>query len=316
MKKRSGILRISLYTVLVCAFIAAWIAVSVLKVPTQELSDADPAAFDTTTTQIAKNILDTRRDDLEIIARFERLHLSDGPRIAVSLHWNDPREIMSEQNTSVLYPAVLDYQSGGPGQTLEPSGELSDALDAADDLYDWSIYSQTKVQLPYLHDSIIDLRNESAQMFGYRTLASTVQRDILKYRTLNSLAFNDIKHDIYLASLNDVVLRRNVAREQTRQYVMNLEAEMRAENDARLDVLLDETASLIITDARSDNLTLAVTNLDLIINRINNFNSPSGTSQVPAHHVPEPEIDMTSWIAVESDLTSTAENALSIDQSE
>jgi len=315
MKKRSIIMRIYLYSVLVCAVIAAWIALSVLKVPEPEPTSSAEAAFDETVTALAKEILDQRNSDLAKLSESQEFGLSGSVNTAgLPGTSSDPRENMIAKSEALELAG-----SNGDGYSehrLRPSPDLLNALDTADSLYDESLVRRVEVLEPYLRESILNLRNASMQWFGYRTLIKTLNRDIFKYKDLNSLDLRDLKHDLYTEDFNRVQAYRESSRAETRSHVMELEDGVRSEYDSRLEALLDEVAVRVFSDEGQTDIPAANEAFTSIKNRIYGFNAPVIGLHVSGTHGPIPDIDTTSWLGSENDLTIAAGNALSNDRSE
>jgi len=308
-------MRIYLYSVLVCAVIAAWIALSVLKVPELEPTSSAEAAFDETTTALAKEILDQRNSDLAKLSESQKIGFSgaiNGAGIVGSS--SDPRENMIVQNEALEFASVNG--DADSGHILRPSTDLLNALDTADALYDERLEKRVEVLVPYLRESMLNLRNASMQWFVYRTLIKTLNRDIIKYKDKNSLDLREIKYDLYTENYNEVHAYRESSRAKTHAHAMELEDEVRSEYDSRLEALLDELAVQIFRDAGQNDIPAAYETLTAIKNRIYGFNAPEIGGRITGTHGPLPEIDSTSWLGSENELTIVAGNALSDDRSE
>lgn len=184
-----------------------------------------------------------------------------------------------------------------------PANEtLGRTLDEADRLYEEWLDVRTGNALRISMDSIMQASGTSILKSGYRRLIETLNRDLIGYRTLDSLQIHDEKKTLYQSELDNIV-NRNIS---SRAEVRNLVSDSNVQADAGYDTLVDELFDQFVDDWTGDENDYSGPGddsrvLDDIRARLRGFSPISIAGGPQIERPPVPGISGLAWLAGEMD---------------
>jgi hypothetical protein len=317
MKTGRFIARFILYASLVAAIVAAWVTVTVLKAPEPVMQAEALGSFSETIARETRVLFDDRADALSELESYVGIGagpISRGPGPAPGTpRFENAQATASQAVTGGIFTAALPSAAG----MLISSPELDEILDTADAMYVTSVRYRTARLVPFYTDAMASESDDYYRYLGYRTLMRTVDRDLIRYRELESLPFQESKMDLYRGisdeSRRELTDQRNIARvgaeaveSELDNYYGNFLARLVGDFNARL--MEQETG-------RTEILAAAQVR-DEIRSRIAGFRPVALGSSHSIERSQMPDIGRLTWLAGERDALELYGEAASGDGSE
>jgi len=187
--------RIILYTVLAAAIVAAWVAVTAINLPSPEVPSGGLDSFAASVDSLSEVILAARDSGVDELTGvgMEGTIGRAGERRVTGYDYNG-------RVTDLTRTLLMEVGRTGPPTTVDDFPEspvLDESLDEADRLYAERNRERTSAAEIILRESMLAESADYIRWIGSRVLSATLQRDIIKYRTLEALPFQEIKSTIY-----------------------------------------------------------------------------------------------------------------------
>lgn len=308
LKSNRLIARILLYALLVASIAAAWVAVTALRTPAPQLAEDDLSAFESAVNEQTAALADAHREALGKLGSIEKMSAPPGGIEGTSTRGEleNARERASAALTVGIGATAWEMGS------FEGSPALDEALDEADRLYEQSIEEQVSLQEAFVRESLARQEPDHIRLVGYRALQTTLGRDIVRYKLLESLPIQEIKLDYYRNEFD----RANYAIREEREFAQGRKGEIRAEVESRYDPLLAEivnefAASLADGEAQGVEPAGVKDLLRDIRARIAGFSARLQHDGLSSERPPQPEFDRTDWVETESSRVDKVASVLS-----
>ena len=192
--------------ILIAVIWAAWYSFSTLQVPEQPVSENELADFTAVVSEETNALIGNR----EIATRELELAvgISPGAQAQPSQHdlvaegsfrraRNTAESALEGEIGSTEFPSITE---GFPASEL-----LAGTLDEADRLYGEWLEVRTGQGLGICMESLTDASGRSILSTGYSRLLDTLNRDLIKYRSLESLPIHDEKLNLYQSELDNII---------------------------------------------------------------------------------------------------------------
>ncbi len=308
MKSNRLTARILLYALLVAAIAAAWVAVTTLRTPAPQLAEDDLSAFESALNEETAALADAHREALGKLGSIEEMSAPAGgiERVSTRGELESARERASAALTAGVGATAWEMGS------FEGSPALDETLDEADRLYEQSVEERVSLQEAFVRESLARQQADHIRLVGYRALQTTLGRDIVRYKLLDSLPIQEIKLDYYRNEFD----RANYAIREERQFAEERKGEIGAEVESRYDVLLAEivdgfAASLADGDMQGVEPAGVKNLLGDIGARIAGFSVHLQHDEFSIERPSQPEFERTDWVNTESSRVDKVASALS-----
>jgi len=215
---------------------AVWVLFSSLETRGPELSTLEVKEYKREVSETTKQVLGERKKALEDVSKgwFRMGRVGEMSLQGVSVGFNEAKKRSEGILSEVEGERGLDLSK----ENLVWEWWVDDALDEADRLYKERINEETETGVEVYRGSMRDEAEKYFESICFKGLADTVQRDVMAYRSLSSLVFQELKMKLYTErskeAREEVERRRDEARS-------SLE-DIRGELDVYYETLLKELA--------------------------------------------------------------------------
>jgi len=309
--------RVFLYAILVAAIAATFVAVTTLRTPAPPAQADEIDAFSTAIADATDTIIESRERaliDIENTAWPAFSASSTGPfSLDTSTGFGPVRTSATRQVESRICTDPVTLASG----RIVSTPELDATLDEADRLYALSNSDITAALVPFFLGELEKQADINLRLLGYRKLVSTLGRDLIRYRGVNSLQFHAIKSDIYGERVSSLDSELGSMRDASHVRADEITAGIQEGYDVQLAGLVDEIARAL-TESEPDPAKYAammeiLDEIKYTINGFSGFSVPNAPSVQPAEI---PISGRVAWLSGERDINESISSVSGISGSE
>jgi hypothetical protein len=295
--------------ILLIAVWASWVAFKAIQVPSQPALQNEFAEFEARLSQETGTLVDNRENAVHelglrpgITPGSPASYSQIGTDAAGSFEraGNSAESTLSARIGSARYPSLA---AGFPG-----SETLGETLDEADRLYEEWLDIRTGNAYRICMDSLIASSGRSILKSGYRRLIETLNRDLIKYRSLDSLQIHDEKLTLYQTELDNIRSSDTISRAEVRNLVSESNSVVDSKYYSLVDALFNNFVEIWTADETTES---GVTDenhvLESIRARINGFAPVIRPREPLVELANAPDLSGMAWLAGEADSTNEFE---------
>ncbi len=292
-----------LYAILLAAIVATWVAVTTLEAPDPPMPGDELEAFKAAVSEETRIILADREAALASVetlgAPSSESPPSMGRRIDGTTAFEDARDEASRAVVEQVGTMSTPPMSGG----LPVSLELDDALNEADRLYESRNAEATSIQETVFREAMESESDDYIRHLGCLALVRTVNRDIIKYRLMESLPLQEIKAGIYETEVQNA----RAALEESRATASERISGSLTELDCRYGGLLDGIVGGIATQIDEVEMEMiepsrGLAILESLISRLGGFSPVRLPGGLGLSGAGMPVTDRVAWLAREGEM--------------
>ncbi|MCX6646275.1 MAG: hypothetical protein NTY09_07955 [bacterium] len=295
--------------ILILAIWAAWDAFKAIQVPKQPVAQNEFAEFESRLSEETDILIDRRENAVHemelrsgITSELPALYSQSGTDAAGSFEraGNIAESTLSWRIGNTGYPSITE---GFPASEI-----LGETLDEADRLNGEWLDIRTGNGIRICMDSLIEASGRSIRKSGYRRLIETLNRDLIKYRSLDSLQIHGEKLTLYQTELDNIRNSDLSSHAEVRNLVSESNSSVDAQYDSLVDGLFNNFVEIWTGDEMAESGPIDESRvLEDLRARVNGF-SPVILTVGSITELPNaPDLSRMEWLAVETDSTNEFE---------